>query len=150
MTYWLLLSFVHHLCIYILFYQLTKKLKKYLNGHTDYHDCTLVLILRKNIMYSTIFVLYNKFLNCCCLEQVLSCEQKLYTRSQLSKHIKGGDSEVDGKKNERRGFLGHPMCEFCKIPFYGNNELYTHVTREHYSCHICQRCSATVILLDWT
>uniref|UniRef100_A0ACD5VHP9 Uncharacterized protein n=1 Tax=Avena sativa TaxID=4498 RepID=A0ACD5VHP9_AVESA len=76
-----------------------------------------------------------------CLDgrKVFSCEQKLYTRSQLNKHIKNGDPDVDGSKFERRGFVGHPMCEFCKIPFYGKNELFTHVTREHFSCHICQR-----------
>lgn len=76
-----------------------------------------------------------------CLDgrKVFICEQKLYTRPQLNKHIKNGDSEVDGSKFERRGFVGHPMCEFCKIPFYGRNEQYTHLTREHFSCHICQR-----------
>lgn len=75
-----------------------------------------------------------------CLEgrKVFSCEQKLYTRSQLNQHIKTGDSEVDGSEVERGGFVGHPLCEFCKSPFYGENELYTHMTREHYSCHICQ------------
>uniref|UniRef100_A0A0D9UZ45 C2H2-type domain-containing protein n=1 Tax=Leersia perrieri TaxID=77586 RepID=A0A0D9UZ45_9ORYZ len=76
-----------------------------------------------------------------CLEgrKVFICEQKLYTMSQLNQHIKSGDSEVDGSEVERRGFGGHPMCEFCKSPFYGDNELYTHLTREHFSCHICQR-----------
>jgi hypothetical protein len=98
---------------------------------------------------STILVLYNKLLKCYYLEQVFSCDQKLYTKPQLNKHIKNGDSEVDGSKVERRGFVGHPMCGFCKIPFYGKEELYTHVTREHFSCHICQRCSTTVILLGW-
>uniref|UniRef100_J3KYA8 C2H2-type domain-containing protein n=2 Tax=Oryza brachyantha TaxID=4533 RepID=J3KYA8_ORYBR len=76
-----------------------------------------------------------------CLEgrKIFICEQKLYTTSQLNQHIKSGDSEVDGSEVERRGFEGHPMCEFCKSPFYGDNELYTHMTREHFSCHICQR-----------
>ncbi|KAL8089217.1 hypothetical protein AgCh_038850 [Apium graveolens] len=35
--------------------------------------------------------------------------------------------------------MGHPMCEFCRTPFYGENELYTHMSTEHYTCHICQR-----------
>lgn len=74
----------------------------------------------------------------CCLEQVFICEQKLYTRSQLNQHIKTGDSEVDGSEVERCGFVGHPLCEFCESPFYGENELYTHMTSEHYSCHVCQ------------
>ncbi|KDP28319.1 hypothetical protein JCGZ_14090 [Jatropha curcas] len=76
-----------------------------------------------------------------CLEgrKVFICEQKLYTRAQLNQHINTGDSEVDGTESERGGFMGHPMCEFCKSPFYGDNELYSHMSTEHYTCHICQR-----------
>ncbi|KAL4369067.1 hypothetical protein GQ457_05G001450 [Hibiscus cannabinus] len=76
-----------------------------------------------------------------CLEgrKVFICEQKLYTRTQLNQHINTGDSEVDGTESERGGFMGHPMCEFCKSPFYGDNELYSHMSTEHYTCHICQR-----------
>ncbi|KAG5231627.1 zinc finger family protein [Salix suchowensis] len=76
-----------------------------------------------------------------CLEgrKIFLCEQKLYTRAQLNQHISTGDSEVDGSESERGGFMGHPMCEFCKKPFYGDNELYTHMSTEHYTCHLCQR-----------
>ncbi|KAJ7008090.1 E3 ubiquitin-protein ligase ZNF598-like [Populus alba x Populus x berolinensis] len=76
-----------------------------------------------------------------CLEgrKVFICEQKLYSRAQLNQHISTGDSEVDGSESERGGFMGHPMCEFCKKPFYGDNELYTHMSTEHYTCHLCQR-----------
>ncbi|XP_022719600.1 E3 ubiquitin-protein ligase HEL2-like isoform X2 [Durio zibethinus] len=76
-----------------------------------------------------------------CLEgrKVFMCEQKLYTKPQLDQHIKTGDSVVDGTEGERGGFMGHPMCEFCQNPFYGENELYLHMSTEHYTCHICQR-----------
>ncbi|OMO64082.1 Zinc finger, C2H2-like protein [Corchorus capsularis] len=76
-----------------------------------------------------------------CLEgrKVFICEQKLYTRAQLHQHINTGDSEVDGTESERGGFMGHPICEFCKTPFYGDNELYSHMSTEHYTCHLCQR-----------
>ncbi|CAH9132551.1 unnamed protein product [Cuscuta epithymum] len=76
-----------------------------------------------------------------CLEgrKVFICEQKLYTRAQLNQHINTGDSEVDGTESERGGFMGHPMCEFCTTPFYGDNELYLHMSTEHYTCHLCQR-----------
>lgn len=74
-----------------------------------------------------------------CSVQVFICEQKLYTRAQLNQHISTGDSEVDGSESERGGFTGHPMCEFCRTPFYGDNELYSHMSTEHYTCHICQR-----------
>ncbi|XP_010679437.2 uncharacterized protein LOC104894804 [Beta vulgaris subsp. vulgaris] len=76
-----------------------------------------------------------------CLEgrKVFIREQKLYTRSQLNQHKRSGDSEVDGTESERGGFAGHPMCEFCRSFFYGENELYSHMSTEHYTCHICQR-----------
>ncbi|KAJ7977727.1 Zinc finger protein [Quillaja saponaria] len=76
-----------------------------------------------------------------CLEgrKVFICEQKLYTRSQLNQHISTGNSEVDGTESERGGFMGHPVCEFCRVPFYGDNELYSHMSTEHFTCHICQR-----------
>ncbi|KAG7971153.1 hypothetical protein I3843_07G121600 [Carya illinoinensis] len=76
-----------------------------------------------------------------CLEgrKVFICEQKLYTRAQLKQHISTGDSEVDGTESERGGFTGHPLCEFCRTPFYGENELYSHMSTEHYTCHICLR-----------
>ncbi|XP_021768642.1 E3 ubiquitin-protein ligase ZNF598-like [Chenopodium quinoa] len=76
-----------------------------------------------------------------CLEgrKVFICEQKLYTRAQLNQHKRTGDSEVDGTESERGGFAGHPMCEFCRTSFYGENELYSHMSTEHYTCHICQR-----------
>uniref|UniRef100_A0A7N1A7A1 RING-type E3 ubiquitin transferase n=1 Tax=Kalanchoe fedtschenkoi TaxID=63787 RepID=A0A7N1A7A1_KALFE len=76
-----------------------------------------------------------------CLEsrKVFICEQKLYTKAQLNQHIKSGDSEVDGRGSESGGFTGHPTCEFCRSPFYGDNELFSHMSTEHYTCHICQR-----------
>ncbi|VVB03579.1 unnamed protein product [Arabis nemorensis] len=92
-------------------------LKDHLNHQHRLHMCSLCLVGRK----------------------VFICEQKLFTKVQLIQHISSGDSEVDGSESERGGFTGHPMCEFCKSPFYGGNELYTHMSREHYTCHICQR-----------
>lgn len=71
--------------------------------------------------------------------QVFVCEQNLFSRSQLDRHSERGDSEVDGTEEERGGFTGHPMCEFCRKRFYGEHELYQHMTQEHYTCHICLR-----------
>ncbi|CAL9108556.1 unnamed protein product [Musa textilis] len=84
---------------------------------------------------------HNLFMCNLCLEgrKVFICEQKLYTRSQLNQHKSTGDSEVDGNESERGGFMGHPTCEFCRNRFYGDNELYMHMSTEHYTCHICQR-----------
>lgn len=76
-----------------------------------------------------------------CLEgrKVFICEQKLYTWAQLQQHLSRGDSEVDGSEIERGGFMGHPICNFCRKRFYGDNEIYLHMSSEHYTCHICKR-----------
>ncbi|KAF6154970.1 hypothetical protein GIB67_018407 [Kingdonia uniflora] len=76
-----------------------------------------------------------------CLEgrKIFICEQNLYTKAQLNQHIKTGDSEVDGSESERGGFTGHPACEFCKKPYYGDNELYMHMSTDHFNCFLCQR-----------
>nr|GEZ62276.1 zinc finger protein 598 [Tanacetum cinerariifolium] len=73
------------------------------------------------------------------LQQVFICEQKLYNKAQLKQHRNTGDSEVDGSESERGGFQGHPFCEFCRTPFYGDNELYTHMSADYFTCHICKR-----------
>ncbi|KAK9747570.1 hypothetical protein RND81_02G001000 [Saponaria officinalis] len=73
-----------------------------------------------------------------CLEgrKVFICEQKLYSRSQLLQHNRTGDSLVDGSES---GFSGHPLCHYCRTSFYGENEFFTHMSREHFTCHLCQR-----------
>ncbi|KAL5699258.1 RING-type E3 ubiquitin transferase [Ranunculus cassubicifolius] len=87
---------------------------------------------------SHFFHKHKKLICTLCLEgrKVFICEQRLYTRTELDQHIKVGNLEVDGKES---GFKGHPMCEFCRKSFYGENELYKHMTTQHYTCHICQR-----------
>ncbi|XP_065852511.1 uncharacterized protein [Euphorbia lathyris] len=88
-----------------------------------------------------LFHQHNLFMCSLCLEgrKIFMSEQKLYNRTQLNQHIKTGDSVVDGSESERGGFTGHPACEFCLNPFYGDNELYLHMSTEHFTCHICRR-----------
>jgi hypothetical protein len=71
--------------------------------------------------------------------QIFISEQKLYNNAQLARHLATGDSEVDGVGEGRGGFVGHPICEFCQVRFYGDNELYQHMSVDHFTCHICQR-----------
>ncbi|KAM6597708.1 hypothetical protein CsatA_008232 [Cannabis sativa] len=90
---------------------------------------------------SHLFHRHKLFMCTLCLgsRKVFICEQKLYTKAQLNQHTRSGNSEVDGSETERGGFMGHPFCEFCQTPFYEKNELYSHMSTEHYTCHICQR-----------
>ncbi|XP_058000580.1 uncharacterized protein LOC110631555 isoform X2 [Hevea brasiliensis] len=88
-----------------------------------------------------LFHQHRLFMCSLCLEgrKIFISEQKLYNRAQLNQHVKTGDSVVDGSESERGGFMGHPMCEFCQNPSYGDNELYLHMSTEHFTCHICQK-----------
>ncbi|KAH7405392.1 hypothetical protein KP509_15G068600 [Ceratopteris richardii] len=72
-----------------------------------------------------------------CLEgrKVFIFEQKLYNKEQLQRHL----AEGDGIGEERGGFNGHPLCNFCQRRFYGDNELYQHMSVDHFLCHICKR-----------
>ncbi|PWA53141.1 zinc finger, RING-type, Zinc finger, C2H2-like protein [Artemisia annua] len=94
-----------------------------------------------NQLKGHLFHQHKVFMCSLCLEgrKVFICEQKLYNKAQLKQHINTGDSEVDGSESDRGGFQGHPLCEFCRTPFYGDNELYTHMSTEHFTCHICKR-----------
>ncbi|KAG6555431.1 hypothetical protein Mapa_002659 [Marchantia paleacea] len=105
-------------------------------------------MMRKGYIFKNIetlrrhqFMIHRVYMCELCLEgrKVFMVEQKLYSKSQLDRHNYKGDSEVDGTEEERGGFAGHPECAFCKKRFYGDNELYQHMSQEHYTCHICQR-----------
>eukprot|EP00271_Cylindrocystis_brebissonii_P001202 TRINITY_DN11505_c0_g1_i1.p1 TRINITY_DN11505_c0_g1~~TRINITY_DN11505_c0_g1_i1.p1 ORF type:complete len:1077 (-),score=174.16 TRINITY_DN11505_c0_g1_i1:34-3264(-) len=76
-----------------------------------------------------------------CLEgkKVFVSEQKLYTKEELRMHKSRGNAAPDGSAEDSGGFKGHPLCRFCQTRFYSDNELYLHMTQEHYTCHICQK-----------
>eukprot|EP00742_Colponemidia_sp_Colp-10_P006131 GILJ01006562.1.p1 GENE.GILJ01006562.1~~GILJ01006562.1.p1 ORF type:complete len:825 (+),score=152.05 GILJ01006562.1:38-2512(+) len=61
-------------------------------------------------------------------------EQKLYQRRDLDRHHKYGDAADDYSDP-----VGpHPACQFCRCSFYGDDELFDHLTKTHYTCHLCE------------
>ncbi|KAI5286541.1 hypothetical protein KEM54_006693, partial [Ascosphaera aggregata] len=72
-------------------------------------------------------------------KKVFTHEHELFTVNQLRKHEKYGD-HVPGSADQS-GFKGHPECGFCRIRFYGDDELYAHCRDRHERCHICDRRS---------
>ena len=54
----------------------------------------------------------------------------MYTQQQYDHHLKQGDGD---------GSEGHPNCEFCRRRFYDKTALFTHLSKEHYSCHLCEK-----------
>jgi hypothetical protein len=35
--------------------------------------------------------------------------------------------------------IGHPACKFCSEFFYGVDQLYEHLNKQHLTCHLCER-----------
>ena len=73
-----------------------------------------------------------------CLDgrKVFVQEQVLYTKSELARHKKKGDTK--GVMAEA-GFKGHPRCQFCNKHFYSDQELYAHMQSRHLQCFLCRR-----------
>ncbi|XXQ33605.1 RING-type domain-containing protein [Plasmodiophora brassicae] len=61
-------------------------------------------------------------------------EMQLYTEDEMKSHMK------HGRKGQGRepGMDPHPVCQFCRIAFYGPDEIYYHMEHDHYHCHFCR------------
>ncbi|KAI0063455.1 hypothetical protein BV25DRAFT_430668 [Artomyces pyxidatus] len=77
-----------------------------------------------------------------CLRQkkVFSHEHALYSAGQLAVHLPSiphrGQKPVS--KEPIEGGV-HPLCEFCRECFFGDDELYAHMRHTHEECFICKR-----------
>lgn len=57
-------------------------------------------------------------------------EHVCFTQSEYEKHLRNGGDD---------GSEGHPYCEFCRRRYFDKTALFTHLTKDHYNCHICTR-----------
>eukprot|EP00598_Pedospumella_elongata_P004227 CAMPEP_0184975244 /NCGR_PEP_ID=MMETSP1098-20130426/6553_1 /TAXON_ID=89044 /ORGANISM="Spumella elongata, Strain CCAP 955/1" /LENGTH=718 /DNA_ID=CAMNT_0027497959 /DNA_START=58 /DNA_END=2214 /DNA_ORIENTATION=+ len=57
-------------------------------------------------------------------------EQKVYTQKQYETHLREGDQD---------GSQGHPNCEFCRKRYYDTTALFVHLSKDHYTCHLCEK-----------
>lgn len=62
--------------------------------------------------------------------KIFSNERRCYTRSQLATHRRVGDPDDKSHK-------GHPRCDYCELRYLDRDELFKHLRREHYFCHLC-------------
>ncbi|KAK9815654.1 hypothetical protein WJX72_007454 [[Myrmecia] bisecta] len=60
-------------------------------------------------------------LTCLAARRQFPLELPVYTRAELREHMQE-----------------HPNCQFCDIQFYGLDELFHHMQRTHFTCHVCQ------------
>lgn len=70
-------------------------------------------------------------------KKVFTHEHELFTVNALKKHERFGDDHPGAE--DQTGFKGHPECGFCRLRFYGDDELYAHCRDKHERCHICDR-----------
>eukprot|EP00644_Phytophthora_capsici_P014024 jgi/Phyca11/13222/fgenesh1_pg.PHYCAscaffold_3_\ len=63
-------------------------------------------------------------------------EQEVFTKGALKGHNIGRSRGDQKHANTGKDF--HPMCQFCRKRFYGDKELYEHLERDHFKCHICK------------
>lgn len=57
-------------------------------------------------------------------------EHKVYTPAALEKHEFGeGEKELDQ----------HQWCEFCTRLFFDKDDIFQHLMKEHFTCHLCER-----------
>ena len=89
-------------------------------------DCLSKKTLLKHVQEKH-YVQYCTF----CLDSLsfFISEQKLYSKKAYGKHTKS-------KRNESTVEL-HPACHFCSRRFIGETELYNHLERDHFKCHLC-------------
>lgn len=67
-----------------------------------------------------------------CIEhlKIFPVERTAYTRKDMARHQSQGDLDNTSHK-------GHPLCKFCDVRYFDNDELYRHLRRDHYYCHFC-------------
>ena len=67
-----------------------------------------------------------------CIEhkQSFPAEQKVYTQANYETHLRDGDGD---------GGHGHPLCQFCRKRYYDKTDLFVHLSRDHFSCFLCER-----------
>ncbi|KZS99117.1 hypothetical protein SISNIDRAFT_447961 [Sistotremastrum niveocremeum HHB9708] len=75
-------------------------------------------------------------------KKVFAHEQLLYTYAQLAIHLPSLPRRGAGGSNVKQDKTDtdvHPMCEFCRECFFGDDELFAHMRETHEECFICKR-----------
>lgn len=68
---------------------------------------------------------------CAEFKQIFPSEHVIYSQQEYDQHVRHG--------TKKSGFNGHPNCEFCRKRFYDSSALFIHLSRDHYTCHICDK-----------
>ncbi|KAI0306282.1 hypothetical protein B0F90DRAFT_1814209 [Multifurca ochricompacta] len=73
-------------------------------------------------------------------KKVFAHEHALYTSPQYFTHLPSTQrrQQKSLSKDQVEGGI-HPLCEFCRECFFGDDELYAHMRHTHEECFICKR-----------
>ncbi|KAJ7706693.1 hypothetical protein B0H17DRAFT_972658 [Mycena rosella] len=62
----------------------------------------------------------------------------LHLPSMLSRAAQNGNNKKGKDKEQIEGGT-HPLCEFCRECFFGDDELFAHMREAHEECFVCKR-----------
>ncbi|KAF8649052.1 hypothetical protein AX16_006053 [Volvariella volvacea WC 439] len=79
---------------------------------------------------------------CIRMKKVFAHEHALYQHKDLLVHLpsmyRGHQHRRQVPKEQVEGGI-HPLCEFCRECFFGDDELYAHMRERHEECFVCKR-----------
>lgn len=103
---------------------------------------SFVLLIDAREMLITIFVFLPLFYSELCTrhKKVFAHEHALYPPNWLPSHLPSMYRPPNYKppKDQIEGGV-HPLCQFCRECFFGDDELYKHMRENHEECFICKR-----------
>ena len=80
---------------------------------------------------------------CTRTKKIFTYEQTLYHPDQLAIHLPSlrRYESTAGNKARREQIEGgiHPVCDFCREAFYGEDEHFAHMRERHEECFVCKR-----------
>lgn len=62
--------------------------------------------------------------------KIFPSERKYYNRKELIRHKKTGDPD-------NKSYKGHSSCYLCNTMFFDEDDLLSHLRKDHYNCHFC-------------
>ncbi|XP_065826302.1 E3 ubiquitin-protein ligase ZNF598-like [Oscarella lobularis] len=67
---------------------------------------------------------------------LFTSERVSYTRDELARHNRRGGG---GDGPDASSHTGHPLCRFCDRRYFDDDDLLTHLRRDHFFCYICEK-----------
>ncbi|KAF8584109.1 hypothetical protein K439DRAFT_1633855 [Ramaria rubella] len=75
---------------------------------------------------------------CIRYKKVFAHEHVLYQPSQLPFHLPSIPHRISPATEKVESGV-HPMCEFCRECYFGDDELFAHMRERHEECFLCKR-----------